>query len=136
MLVKGRALSPGRLLKMHLTVVRRRAKRWGAMHSPSAFGRNASTLQKKKPNSRREGAEGDPTPTPRLHSHWSQWWGAAANSLAAWRVPYFLPTTPGWAHAKNIALECSHITGEKNGWADDLSRSRLEGFRRRQANRL
>ena len=37
---------------------------------------------------------------------------------------------------KNIALEVSHIPGEKNNWTGDLNCNRLDSFANRQENRL
>ena len=62
---------------------------------------------------------------------------AGLNSLlftTAFPLSYFLRIAADRAHSKNIALECGHVPGEKNDWADDLSRNRLGRFQHRQAN--
>ena len=48
---------------------------------------------------------------------------AGLNSLftTAFPLSYFLRIAADWAHSKNIALECGHVPGEKNDWADDLA---------------
>ena len=39
----------------------------------------------------------------------------------AFPLSYFLRRTAAdWAHSKNMALECRHVPGETNDWADDL----------------
>ena len=41
-----------------------------------------------------------------------------------------------WAHAQNVLLQPSHLSGRYNEWADDLSRGRLSRFRSCPADRV
>ena len=48
----------------------------------------------------------------------------------------FLRMVADWAHRHNVQLAVSHLAGEKNTWADELSRDKLHRFRHREAERV
>ena len=47
----------------------------------------------------------------------------------------FLKLVACWSARRNVHLAVSHLAGEKNVWADELSRSKLQRFARRSADR-
>ena len=63
---------------------------------------------------------------------------ATLNTLfsTTWPLCHFLRLAAGWAHRHGVALQVSHLPGELNDWADDLSRDRLERFQHRPAERF
>ncbi|CAE7518462.1 unnamed protein product [Symbiodinium natans] len=48
----------------------------------------------------------------------------------------FLRMVADWAHRHNVQLAVSHLAGEKNTWADELSRDKLHRFIHRNAERV
>ena len=56
---------------------------------------------------------------------------AGVNKLVstAWPLSLFLRLVASWSHAHSVALLVSHISGQKNVWADELSRDELDRFR-------
>ena len=47
----------------------------------------------------------------------------------------FLKLVASWSARRNVQLAVSRLAGEKNVWADELSRSKLQRFARRMADR-
>ena len=47
----------------------------------------------------------------------------------------FLKLVASWSARRNVRLAVSHLAGEKNVWADELSRSKLQRFAKRTAGR-
>ena len=47
----------------------------------------------------------------------------------------FLKLVASWSARHNVHLAVSHLAGEKNVWADELSRSKLQRFAKRSADR-
>ena len=47
----------------------------------------------------------------------------------------FLKQVAAWSARHNVELAVTHLAGEKNQWADELSRSKLQRFQRRTAGR-
>ena len=48
----------------------------------------------------------------------------------------FLKLTAAWAAQRHVELLVTHLAGEHNTWADELSRGKLGRFRRRAAERV
>ena len=62
---------------------------------------------------------------------------AGINKLftAAEPLCIFLKLVASWSARRNVHLAVSHLAGEKNVWADELSRSKLHRFAHRTADR-
>ena len=48
----------------------------------------------------------------------------------------FLKLVADWAHRHSVQLAVSHLAGEKNVWADELSRNRMHRFQHRMHERV
>ena len=51
-------------------------------------------------------------------------------------IAHFLKLAAQWAHARGIQLMLTHLPGEKNAWADELSRDKLARFTHREHERM
>ena len=51
-------------------------------------------------------------------------------------IAHFLKLAAQWAHARGIQLMLTHLPGEKNAWADELSRDKLARFAHREHERM
>jgi len=51
-------------------------------------------------------------------------------------IAHFLKLAAQWAHARGVHLLLTHLPGEKNTWADELSRDNLARFQHRASERM
>ena len=51
-------------------------------------------------------------------------------------LSHFLKLAAQWAHARGVQLLLTHVPGDKNTWADELSRSKLSRFEHRTHERV
>eukprot|EP00439_Symbiodinium_sp_Y106_P067011 s3882_g11.t1 len=51
-------------------------------------------------------------------------------------IAHFLKLATQWAHARGIQLMLTHLPGEENAWADELSRDKLARFAHREHERM
>ena len=55
--------------------------------------------------------------------------GVGCGSQRHWSMSDVRALWPLVAHAHSVALLVSHVSGQKNVWADELSRDKLDRFR-------
>ena len=62
---------------------------------------------------------------------------AGINKLFTTTEPlsFFLKQVAAWSARHNVELAVTHLAGEKNQWADELSRNKLQRFRNRLTSR-
>ena len=51
-------------------------------------------------------------------------------------ISHFIKLAAQWAHARGVQLLLTHLPGEKNAWADELSRNKLARFQHRSSERV